>query len=801
MMGLHGDRIVAEAVGLEVVEGRSQPDDKVLSGDAHLSSVSTETGPHSHQSGERSSSDELGTLAPTTSRDAEDALFDPRNTNLDYFHREARFEQEISEGQFTKLKGLSDCCRSDGKVELHRWSKSCHIGGSWASPTGPEDCTVVVKRVVKARVSYNIGKEPNERIVSRGLSQRRCEDILNEIGVYCYLAQQHDLPQYILRMHTVFQGSSDVWLVLEHANDGDLFAVVQKMKREGSGLSTTQLVTWTWQLLQAVRYMHKHRIGHRDISMENVLLCNGLVQLMDFGQSVQTHSANGAVLRYFIPLGKPYYRPPECYAPTEKLVQVHVPKRARPGEINFVQTVSRDCLCEVLLPTAAVPGQICAAEPWGYAVTPVDLFACGVCIFIMATGMPPWKQANLTDSHFAWVHQCGISQLLKAWKKPLPPAADELMSAMMLSDPSSRPSVEQCLSHRFFEPLRGIAVPVHRNAPPPPEHGASTSSALAMSAGSAELHPAASVAHTVAESSVAALDSFVMSFDPYKEDAVVRSVAVVDMGRSSPVCGVMLAGDFYSAPEACYTNGEVSPEELILERFSGAHVPPSFPQDESCSFEPSTFYVSDIEPARLGNHLVNFLTMAAGAVVTKVSSKKFTLKAEVDGDDGVCTLKVRIYKQEEGRYAIEFQRRSGESSALHKVFNEAAKHFTAPPTARPSRPMKGGDGATRSGGTKVAAKLQSDSEATVAGPPVPPGPPGRKSVRQSSVPAPSKPKVVVSRRLPSKNLLMDGNAPRPPGMERGVTVPAPVGSGLNAVRSRSRASGNLLAATRFNATI
>ena len=190
----------------------------------------------------------------------------------------------------------------------------------------------------------------------------------------------------------------------------------------------------------------------------------------------------------------------------------------------------------------------------------------------------------------------------------------------------------------------------------------------------------------------------------------------------------MLAGDFYSAHESCYASGEASPEELILQRFSGADVPPSFPQNESCIFEPSTFYVSDIEPAKLGNHLVNFLAMAAGAVVTKVNSKKFTLKAEVDGDDGVCTLKVRIYKQEEeGRYAIELQRRSGESSALHKVFNEAAKHFTAPPTARQS-----GDGATRSGGTKdvkVAIKLQSDSDATVAGPPVPLGPPeGRKNV-------------------------------------------------------------------------
>lgn len=598
---------------------------------------------------------------------------DVRNTNLDYFHREARFETEISEGQFTKVRGLSDCCRSDGKVELHRWSKACHSEGSWAHQASADDNMVVVKRVVTARVVANVGKERNERIVYRGHCQRHAEDCLNEIGVYCYLSRQQDLPQFILKMHTVFQAGSDVWLVLEHANNGDLFAVVQKLKREGTSLSANHLMMWSWQLLQAVSYLHKHGIGHRDISMENVLLSNGHVRLMDFGQSVQTHSDDGEPFRYFNALGKPYYRPPECSAPMQRSMEVHVPKNGKPGEVTFAQNTAGDSLCEVKLPPTAVPGQTCTAEPWGYTVPPVDVFACGVCMFIMATGMPPWRQANLSDPHFTWVHQCGVMQLLKAWKKPVPPAAGELIQFMMCSDPAKRPSAPQCLSRTWFEPMNGMAVPVHTAVAPPRRSVSPSSSHAATSAAVAEAAAAAAARAEAAalEDAAPAVEFIGAAGDPYGRCMATRSAAEVDMPCRAEGSGGMFAGDFYTSMDDSIVRSVPGP--LDLERFSQEDLPPDAPADKSFAFEPTTFFVNGKDPAKLGNHLVTFLTMGAGAVVTKVRTKKFTIKAEADGEDGSCILKVRVYSQGEGRYAVEFQRRGGESTAFHKVYDLASE--------------------------------------------------------------------------------------------------------------------------------
>ena len=56
---------------------------------------------------------------------------------------------------------------------------------------------------------------------------------LNEIGVYCLLFREQGLgasgqvPLYLLKMHDIFQAGPDVWLVLEHGQDGDLFHVIK----------------------------------------------------------------------------------------------------------------------------------------------------------------------------------------------------------------------------------------------------------------------------------------------------------------------------------------------------------------------------------------------------------------------------------------------------------------------------------------------------------------------------------------------------------------------------------------------
>ncbi|OLP74463.1 Serine/threonine-protein kinase PLK4, partial [Symbiodinium microadriaticum] len=52
-------------------------------------------------------------------------------------------------------------------------------------------------------------------------------------------------------------------------------------------------------ILKAVEYLHEHNVGHRDISLENLLLRQGQVRLMDFGQAVLLRDAAGNAHYYF----------------------------------------------------------------------------------------------------------------------------------------------------------------------------------------------------------------------------------------------------------------------------------------------------------------------------------------------------------------------------------------------------------------------------------------------------------------------------------------------------------------------
>ena len=83
-----------------------------------------------------------------------------------------------------------------------------------------------------------------------------------------------------------------------------------------------------------------------------------------------------------------------------------------------------------------------------------------------------------------------------------------------------------------------------------------------------------------------------------------------------------------------------------------------------------TTVVSDAEPYRIGNDLLDFFGTIPGKVM-KVNTTKFTIKAEVDIYPAPCLLKVRIYRLGEKQFAVEFQRRSGDSICFQNLFKRA----------------------------------------------------------------------------------------------------------------------------------
>jgi serine/threonine protein kinase len=281
------------------------------------------------------------------------------------------------------------------------------------------------------------------------------EDSWTEICLLSYLARQPNMPDGLLRLHGVFADDTKplTWLVTEFADGGELFNVAAR-----GIVYEADSMRYVRQVLEGVAFIHLHRVAHRDISLDNILLKDGHAKLMDFGAAVTSHSlANDVELRYFRTVGKLNYRPPECYVPTTEYVSITIPDSAAPGQIIMVQTGGY--LCEVKLPIdAREPGYTCEAEVLGYAATPVDIFEIGICLFILLFQCPPWRAALMVDQHFSFFGEQGLEKLLNYQNKFLPSTSTmQLLIALLQTKPADRPSARGALELPWVNNEENIA--------------------------------------------------------------------------------------------------------------------------------------------------------------------------------------------------------------------------------------------------------------------------------------------------------------------------------------------------------
>lgn len=109
----------------------------------------------------------------------------------------------------------------------------------------------------------------------------------------------------IAKLYEVFEWKNSFALILELCEGGDLFSYI----KQNRVFSEKKAVEFMKQILSAVYYMHKNGICHRDLKPENMLYDteSNSLKLIDFGTAAYFTKADS--LKALV--GSPYYVAPE----------------------------------------------------------------------------------------------------------------------------------------------------------------------------------------------------------------------------------------------------------------------------------------------------------------------------------------------------------------------------------------------------------------------------------------------------------------------------------------------------------
>ncbi|KAJ3569359.1 hypothetical protein NPX13_g6113 [Xylaria arbuscula] len=112
----------------------------------------------------------------------------------------------------------------------------------------------------------------------------------------------------IVKLHDIWENRAEIYLVMEYMDCGDMFSYINAC----GPIPEFEMAAYFHQILGALTYVHSFNICHRDLKPENILMkSNGVVKIADFGMAAIQQSPTHALRTS---CGSPHYAAPELIA-------------------------------------------------------------------------------------------------------------------------------------------------------------------------------------------------------------------------------------------------------------------------------------------------------------------------------------------------------------------------------------------------------------------------------------------------------------------------------------------------------
>ena len=223
---------------------------------------------------------------------------------------------------------------------------------------------------------------------------REKQKLINEIKIHKALHHNN-----IVHFEHYFEDNDNVFLLLELCSNKSLNELLKRRKV----LTELEVQVYVLQIIKALKYLHNHRIIHRDLKLSNLFLSENMeLKVGDFGLATKLDFEG------------------------EK-------KRTVCGTPNYIAPEILD-------------------GKFGYSFE-VDIWSLGVIIYTLIIGKPPFETDNVKETY----KKIKLNKYSFPINAVISDYAKNLITDILVTDPSKRPTLDDILESDFF--YMGISLP------------------------------------------------------------------------------------------------------------------------------------------------------------------------------------------------------------------------------------------------------------------------------------------------------------------------------------------------------